>query len=146
MMQSRYSFANPILGVCLIFGLMSTTPSFQAHAQIAFVSDRTGNHEIYVMDAHGNKRRNLTRNPAHDYAPAWTPDGGRIAFTFNRDGNFEIYVMDAKGPNPRNLTKNRSLDEFASWSPSGERIAFCTDSDENREIYVMDANGGNPQR
>ena len=64
-MQSRDRFANPILGVILIFGLMSTTPSFQAHAQIAFVSDRTGNHEIFVMDADGNNLQNLSSNTRH---------------------------------------------------------------------------------
>ena len=69
----------------------------QVGAQIAFTSYRDGNAEIYVMDADGSNLRNLTRNPALDWEPAWSPDGGRIAFTSGRDGNLEIYVMDANG-------------------------------------------------
>ena len=52
-MQSGDRFANSILGVFLIFGLMSTTPSFQVGAQIVFTSERDGNKEIYVMGADG---------------------------------------------------------------------------------------------
>ena len=78
-------------------GLALFMADVQVGAQIAFTSYRDGNGEIYVMDADGGNLRNLTRNPALDWGPAWSPDGGRIAFTSNRDGNFEIYVMDAKG-------------------------------------------------
>ena len=60
-MQSRDRFANSILGVFLIFGLVSTTPSFQAHAQIAFMSERDGNKEIYVMGDDGQNPRNITK-------------------------------------------------------------------------------------
>ena len=93
-MQSRDGFANPILGVFLLFGLISSMSIFRAHAQIAFTSFRDGNGEIYVMDADGSNLRNLTRNPAWDSRPAWSPDGAQIAFTSDRDGNWEIYVID----------------------------------------------------
>jgi len=42
-----------------------------SQAQIAFVSDRDGNAEIYVMDADGKNPRNLTNHPAPDYQPDW---------------------------------------------------------------------------
>ena len=118
-MHSKHNFACSILIGVLVMGVALLMADVQVGAQIAFTSFRDGNGEIYVMDADGGNLRNLTRNPALDYAPAWSPDGGSIAFTSNRDGNFEIYVMDAKGRNLRNLTKNPSSDDFASWSPSG---------------------------
>ncbi|NIM51841.1 MAG: hypothetical protein GTO22_21785, partial [Gemmatimonadales bacterium] len=46
---------------------------------IAFMSDRDGNWEIYVMGADGSNPVRLTDNPASDYDPAWSPDGTRIA-------------------------------------------------------------------
>jgi Tol biopolymer transport system component len=47
------------------------------------------------MNADGSERRNLSRHPAHDSDPAWSPDGGRIAFLSRRDGKQEIYVVNA---------------------------------------------------
>jgi len=118
-----------------------------SQAQIAFVSERDWNKEIYVMDADGNNLRNLTNNPASDEAPSWSPDGQGIAFQSDRDGNSEIYVMDADGNNLRNLTNNPAGDSSPAWSPDGQRIAFVSSRDgaKNSAIYVMDADGNNPR-
>jgi Tol biopolymer transport system component len=73
--------------------------------KIAFVSDRDGNSEIYVMNANGSGQRSLTRNPAYDADPAWSPDGRKIAFVSNRDGNYGVYVMNADGSGQRRLAQ-----------------------------------------
>ena len=93
-----------------------TGPSF-ATSKIAFVSDRDGNREIYVMDADGPNQVRLTNNARFDSAPSWSPDGSKIAFYQSREeGNFEIYVMDADGSNQVRLTNSRSRDRHPSWS------------------------------
>jgi Tol biopolymer transport system component len=114
------------------------------YGQIAFVSNRDGNPEIYVMNADGTNQRNLSQiSAADDYSPGWTPDGNQIAFHSNRDGNFEIYVMNADGSNIRRLTQNSADDYFPVWSPDGNQIAFYSNRDGNFEIYVMNGDGGN---
>ncbi len=74
--------------------------------KMAFVSDRDGNGEIYVMNADGSAQRRLTRNPASDVEPVWSPDGRKIAFVRVNDLTFgsEIYVMNADGSGQVNLT------------------------------------------
>ncbi len=89
-----------------------------AMGQIAFVSRRDGNSEIYVMNADGSGQTNLTNNPASDTFPAWSPDGSRIAFTSDRDGNQEIYVMNADGSGQTPLTNNPETDNSPVWSPA----------------------------
>jgi dipeptidyl aminopeptidase/acylaminoacyl peptidase len=51
-----------------------------ANGLIAFTSDRDGNDEIYVMNPDGSGQTNLTKDPAIDQLPAWSPDGTKIAF------------------------------------------------------------------
>ncbi len=117
------------------------TPAFKANGKIAFVSDRDGNNEIYLMDADGSSQTRLTNNPADDSSPAWSPDGARIVFESNRDGNFEIYVMTADGSNQTRLTNNSPDDVSPDWSPNGTRIAFVRSTDSGNDIIVMNADG-----
>ena len=128
----------------------TTAQSTNDHqGRIAFVSDRDGDQEIYVMNADGTGVVQLTDNFAQVEDPAWSPDGRRIAFSSNRDsahGNsyeidHEIYVMNADGTGVVQLTDNSDGDGRPAWSPDGRRIAFNSNRDGDREIYVMNADG-----
>ena len=57
------------------------------------------------MNADGSGQRNLTRNPAYDADPAWSPDGRKLAFVSNRDGSYGVYVMNAEGSGLRKLAQ-----------------------------------------
>src|SRR2546425_8525705 len=118
-------------------------PKMEATGPIAFVSERDGNAEIYVMNADGSNPTRLTNNPAADVDPASSPDGTKIAFASNRDGDYTIYVMNADGSNPRRLTAGRA----PAWSPDGKKIAFTVDVGAGVEgelsyVYSMNAEIG----
>ena len=131
-------------GRSIIDLIITADPTVTAtEGKIAFVSNRDGDREIYVMDTDGMNQINLTNNPDWDEQPSWSPDGKKIAFVSNRDGNSEIYVMEANGANPVRLTNNFGEDYEPSWSLDGRRIAFVSNRDGNSEIYVMEANGRN---
>jgi TolB protein len=66
-------------------------------SKIAFASYRTGNLEIYAMNADGTGVIRLTNDPADDLYPAWSPDGSRIAFTSFRSGVGSIHLMRPDG-------------------------------------------------
>jgi Tol biopolymer transport system component len=57
------------------------------------------------MNADGSGQRSLTRHPAFDANPAWSPDGRKIAFVSNRDGGYGIYVMNADGSGQQRLAQ-----------------------------------------
>lgn len=129
---------------------MTTTPVFPSSpGQIAFVSNRDGNDEIYMMNNDGSRVRRLTNNPAHDGHPTGSPDGKKIAFVSDRDGNAEIYVMNADGSGVRRLTDNLANDGTPAWSPNGKQIAFISNRDTllgKFEIYTMNSDGANETR
>ncbi len=158
-MRRRCNLGHLILVVVVVLGLTPLMIVVDAQGQIAFASGRSGNFEIYVMDADGVNPRRLTNNSDDDWDPSWSPDGKRIVFCSDRDGHpdripgwftSEIYVMDADGGNQQNLTNHPSDDRSPSWSPDGTRIAFQSyrdnDRNHNIEIYVMAADGSNLQR
>jgi dipeptidyl aminopeptidase/acylaminoacyl peptidase len=84
--------------------------------EVAFVSARDGDPEIYVMDLTTRATRQLTDNDQNDGDPVFSPDGTKIAFVSARDGNFEIYVMNASdGSGQANLSQNAADDGYPDW-------------------------------
>ena len=146
-MRPLLPFATLLL-VVLILGAEESRPAEQeAVSQIAFVSERDGNLEIYVINSDGSGLTNLTNNPARDHAPAWSPDGSRIAFRSRRgEGFYNLYVMGADGSNPTRLVTNArddgSGDYTPHWSPDGSKILFTANREGvPRSIYVVNRDG-----
>jgi len=103
------------------------TPVPKAGSHIAFASERDGNSEVYVMNENGSGLVNLSRNPAPDLRPRWSPDGRRILFVSERSGNRDVFVMNADGSGQLNLTNHPAGDDRPWWSPDGRRIVFESD-------------------
>jgi TolB protein len=100
--------------------------------------------EVYIMNADGSGQRRLTRNPARDGGPVWSPDGRKIALTREwSNGRREIYVMNADGSGQRSLTPARSGSFSPAWSPDGRKIAFTAGNPPAPPdgIFVMNADG-----
>ncbi len=99
------------------------SPSWSPDGQkIAFTSERSGNYDIWVMDADGGNKQQLTRHEGYDSDCYWSPDGQKIAFSSGRSDNGDIWVMDADGSHKQRLTTNEATDWHPSWSPDGKKL------------------------
>src|SRR5215471_11371361 len=72
--------------------------------RIAFVSDRTGNDDVYVISIDGRNEKQLTHTPDAEGNVAWTGDG-KILFSSFKDGFSHVHVIDANGENEHELVK-----------------------------------------
>ncbi len=113
--------------------------------QILFWSFRSGNFDIWVMDADGTNPINLTNDPAADLAPDWGPDGQDIIFVSDReDDALQIYRMTATGTNVQRLTTDISIiNGRPKYSPDGQYFATSSKDDvtKERNIYIYHSNG-----
>jgi Tol biopolymer transport system component len=91
--------------------------------RIAFISDRDGNDEVYVMavpdgtGAGGTEPIRLTDSPGDDSHPTWSPDGKCLAFVSRRGDAWELYVMNADGSGLRELMGSVGWGSAPSWAP-----------------------------
>ncbi|MDO8756534.1 MAG: hypothetical protein Q7J64_00855, partial [Elusimicrobiota bacterium] len=124
-----------------------STPTFSPDArQVAFVSDRSGNPQIHVLDIPTKKITRLTSLNWCD-APAWSPTGEWIAFTgraHNKD-KMDIFLVDITGGQLRQLTHGEGSNEDPAWSPDGRFIAFSSTRGKRSQIWVMDSDGSAPR-
>lgn len=113
--------------------LLALAPLVPAHAEvpggtIAFVSDRTGADELYVMDADGARVTRLTDNPGFDRAPAWSPDGTTLVFNSRRDPHADrpqLYTVQVADPTSvQRLSDSATEDLRGSWFPTGDAVVF----------------------
>lgn len=114
---------------------------------IAFMSTRDGNWEIYSMNTKGENLKNLSCHKATDYMFSFFPNSEQFVYYSNRDGNDEIYIMSADGKKQTNISRHPAADRVATVSPTGDHIAFLSDRDnQDGEIYIMDTLGNHLKR
>jgi len=86
--------------------------------------------EIWVMNADGSNKRQVTRNGKANFAPYFFPDGKRIIFSSNMDDpkgrNFDIYKINVDGSGLERITDNETFDGFPMFSPDGKKLVFAS--------------------
>ena len=111
----------------------SHVPPIASTARVAFASDRTGNFDIYTMNASGTGVTRLTTDAADERDPSWSPDGKQIAFTRKNgpsDFTSDIFVMNADGSNQRKIVRGGA----PKFSPDGKQLAYHALLGENVNI------------
>ena len=123
---------------------------------IAYVSFNQGSayrSEIFLMNADGTDKRNLTNDSAERWdgysSLRWSPDGSSIVFAKEDEGSDSpaIYVIDVETGEQTALTEPGFTSP--AWSPDGSKIAYASiyrSRTAESELFVMDADGSNERQ
>lgn len=117
---------------------------------IAFTSARTGEGDLYLIDAHqiDQPPRQLTTTPdSSELYAAWSPDGQRLAFVGHADSGDSLWLFDdVQSGQAVKILGWGSTQTRPSWSPDGEWLAFYSNhSQRDRfDLYAVTADGRTP--
>ena len=120
----------------------------QDSKKVAFISDRTGNRDIFIIDLEwldgytqwrGNNLRNLTLSKENDWTPVFSPIEDKIAFStyFPENDNYDIFIMNDDGTNKENLTNTLSYEKYPQFSPDGSFIIYQGWQKGKMEIFFL---------
>ena len=121
-----------------------------AQTKIAYVSARSGNKEIWIMDYDGANQQQATHLKSIALTPRWSPDASRIAFTcyvpLRTVTSAQICMYSAVSNRLIAFPRFRGTNSSPAWSPDGSQLAFMSSQNGDPEIYVSDANGAKLHR
>jgi serine/threonine protein kinase len=110
----------------------SATPIGGGYGQIAFASTRTGLPQIWMMNADGSDKRQITDMQQGACQPSWSPDGLQVVFISPCDNHREVYtrsslfIINTDGSGLTPLPTVGGGDYGPAWSPEGDKIAFTS--------------------
>lgn len=89
---------------------------------------RPGRLEIWVMDADGSNKCQITDNGAANFAPFFHPDGRRLLFASNvhepGSRNFDLYLVSLDGTGQERVTFHEEFDSFPMFHPDGRKLVW----------------------
>lgn len=82
---------------------------------------------IWILPVSGGEARQITRTPASDTRPRWSPDSKSIAFVSAQSGTSQIYVLPLDGATPKQITKVETGAGGVLFSPDGRNLLFTSE-------------------
>jgi TolB protein len=132
--KMAHAFSDEIL-------LLQTREKGPFTGKIAFVSKKSGNKEIYLMDYDGHNVQRLTANGSINLNPDFSPNGREIIYTSYKKGNPDLYRRDLFSTAETRISAHQGINITGTWSPDGSRIALALSKDGNAEIYTISKDG-----
>lgn len=116
-----------------------------AESKIFFVSSRSAQKEIWVMDYDGANQHAVTHLGTISLSPRISPDGSRLAFSSAGKSSWEILMYSMELNRMVSFARFGGMNLSPSWSPDG-KLAFSSSRNGYPNIFVVEGSGGNLKR
>jgi Tol biopolymer transport system component/DNA-binding winged helix-turn-helix (wHTH) protein len=113
--------------------------------RLLYTSARNEANDIFMVDAQGKERIQLTEKAGNNTAPAMSPDGRTIVFVSTRDGQQHLWSMAAAGGRVQRLTEGQQ-DMSPVFSPDGQTIIYRSYVTGNPNLFRLPVGGGGSTR
>jgi hypothetical protein len=111
-------------------------PAWSNDNRIAFVSNRSGNAELFVTaPVPGAPAAQITTDPLADIDPSWAPDSAQIAFTAGAGSVAHVFTVAPDGSGAHRLTTGERFERFPRWAPDGRALVLTVGS---RQVAIAD--------
>jgi len=110
------------------------------NSRIAFVSNGTGNKEIYICEFDGFDPKQITRNRSINLSPAWSSDGKCLAYTSYAKGRPDLYIKHLS-ENRGAVVSRKGVNITPAWVPGKFELAATLSFSGDQEIYMLTGTG-----
>ncbi|MBI4530035.1 MAG: PD40 domain-containing protein, partial [Candidatus Latescibacteria bacterium] len=93
--------------------------------------------DIYVIGVDDGQIERITRTPALERTPVWSPDGRLLAFTADENGVFNILLQRLSDGARWPITNVLTGCDHLSWSADGSELAFAAFAGGGYDIYLL---------
>jgi TolB protein len=109
-------------------------------SKIAFVSNGSGNKEIYSVEFDGYFPQQLTRNHSITLFPAWSSNGQYLAYTSYKQGKPDLFIKNLAEMKEISIAK-KGLNMTPAWVPGKFELAATLSFSGDQEIYLLTGSG-----
>ena len=113
-------------------------------SHIAFLSDRSGADELYVISPDGTGELQLTTTPDDKSALAWTADGKQILFAAFANDSSRLYAINPDGKQQRVIASVPG--RAPTPSPDGSRLLYMSGPWTATRLMISASDGSSPQQ
>src|SRR5262245_3829507 len=110
--------------------------------KILYASTESGNFDIWIVDADGGAKQQLTADAGQNFYPSASPDGRYVVFNSDRGGVSDIWRMDINGSNLKRLTRGHGA-WYSNYSRDGRSMVYLNDSS-GQTVWKAPIDGGDP--